>query len=382
MSNADRFPRGARLVGVDLVRGGAMVVMALDHVRDFFSHSRFDPTDLALTSPSLFLTRWVTHFCAPVFVLLAGASAWLHGRRLSRGELSRFLLVRGLWLVVLELTVVRFGWTFNFAYDFSFAQVIWAIGWSMVALAGLVWLPVPVVATFAVVMIAGHNLLDGRGGDRFGLWALFHTGGLLPLGPGGALFVVYPLVPWIGVMALGWALGGWLERRPRLAVLGFAMTAAFIVLRSRGGYGDPHPWHAEPRALYTALSFVNTTKYPPSLLFLLMTLGPGLVLLALAERVPARLARPLVVFGRVPLFYYVLHLPLIHALAVASAWWSGWPLAPLFSSPFIVAAPPGYGFRLAIVYAVWAAVVVALFPACRWFADLKHRRHDRWLSYL
>ena len=375
-------PRAARLVGIDLVRGVAMVVMALDHVRDFFSHVRFDPTDLALTSPSIFMTRWVTHFCAPLFVLLAGTSAWLHGRRVPRAELARFLLVRGLWLVVLELTVVRFGWTFNVDYAFSFAQVIWAIGWSMVALAGLVWLPVPVVAAFAIVMIAGHNLLDGLGGDRFGLWAVFHNGGMVQPLAGHALFVVYPLGPWIGVMALGWVLGAWVEQRSRLVALGLAMTAAFVALRLWNGYGDPHPWHPDPRPAFSALSFLNTTKYPPSLLFLLMTLGPGLVFLGFAERVPAALARPLVVFGRVPLFYYVLHLPLIHALAVAVTWWSGRPLAPLFASVSIFAAPPDYGYRLAVVYAAWVVVVLTLFPACRWFADVKRRRRDPWLSYL
>jgi uncharacterized membrane protein len=371
-----------RLVAVDVVRGAVMVVMALDHVRDFFSDARFDPTDLARATPALFLTRWVTHFCAPLFVLLAGTSAWLHGARgLAPRELARFLLLRGLWLVALEVTVVRLGWTFNFDYSLIIGQVIWAIGWSMVALAGLVFLPVPAVAAVGLALVAGHNLLDGVGSGS-GIWMVLHVPGRVAITPGMTLFVAYPLLPWIGVMAAGYALGPWLarpraERRRGLLALGLASTLAFVVLRATSLYGDPRPWTGGG-----VLAFLNTTKYPPSLQFLLMTIGPGLLLLGLADREAGPAAGLLATFGRVPLFYYVLHLYLIHALAVAATLAVGGPVDALFSTLFMIGGPPGYGWSLGVVYAVWLGVVLALLPPCRWFADVKRRRSDPWLSYL
>lgn len=376
-----------------------MVLMALDHVRDFFHADAlaFQPTDLSRTSAALFLTRWVTHFCAPVFVFLAGTGAFLSTTRgKTQRELARFLLVRGLWLVLLELTLVRFGWFFNFDYHLIMGLVIWALGWSLVALAGLVFLPHWAIAVFGVGMILLHNLGDGIRADQFGewgwLWIVLHQGGPVQPMTGVTLAAAYPLVPWIGVMAAGYALGPLLlldrpRRRRLLATLGLALTLAFVLLRATNLYGDPHPWSVQASGLVTLFSFLNCEKYPPSLLFLLMTLGPSIALLAVFDTAgePGRCLRPLVTFGRVPLFYYLLHLPLIHALAVLSSylqfgradwWFQNNVLGP--PSPI----PAGCGYGLPVVYLVWIAVVVALYPACRWFAGVKERRRDVWLSFL
>jgi uncharacterized membrane protein len=381
-----------RLDSVDLLRGLVMVIMALDHVRDFFTELRFDPTDLSQTTVPLFFTRWITHFCAPTFVFLAGTGAFLQGARgKSRSELAGFLVTRGLWLVVLELTVVRLGWAFDLNYaSLLWVQVIWVIGVSMVVLAGLVYLPLPVIAAFGLVMITTHNLFDGITPESLGgwgpLWTLLHVQRPITLPGGSALFVAYPLIPWIGVMAAGYAFGSLLlrpteERRRLLLRLGLALTAAFIVLRALDIYGDPRPWTPQPTGVLTLLSFLNTTKYPPSLAFLLMTLGPAIASLTWFERLSGPAARFLIVFGRVPLFYYVLHIFVIHAAALALGVMAGFPpaafLRPIFFNPV-----PGWGYGLPAIYAIWAAIVLALYPVCRWYAGLKARRHDAWLSYL
>ncbi len=383
-----------RLDSVDLLRGVVMVVMALDHVRDFFTRSAhlFDPADLAQTTAPLFFTRWVTHFCAPTFVFLAGASAFLYGSRpgRSRQELARFLLSRGLWLVFIELTVVRLAWQFNFDYGFFALQVIWAIGWSMVALAALVFLPVRLVGVFGLLMIATHNLLDGFGaaplrtapgqfahatlGDW--IWSILHV-----QNPP----VMYPLVPWIGVMAAGYAFAPMLRhdparRRRELLWLGAALVAGFVLLRAVNGYGDPQPWSVQPDGLFTVLSFLNTTKYPPSLLFLLMTLGPALISLALFERVRGRLAGFFVVYGRVPFLFYIAHLYLIHALVLVVAGARGDDLRGYLTVWRFL--PDSWGYGLVVTYLIWALVVISLYPLCRWFAGVKARRQEAWLSYL
>ena len=285
-----------RLDSVDLLRGLVIVIMALDHARDFFTSARFDPTDLTQTTAPLFLTRWITHFCAPVFVFLAGTSAYLYqARGKSPREASWFLLTRGLWLVVLEWTVIRWAWMFNFNYtsELLFVQVIWVIGVSMIVLAGLVHLPLGAVAALGIAMIAGHNLLDGVAPESLGrwapLWILLHVQAPIPLRGDQVFFVIYPLVPWIGVMAAGYAFGRLLhrpaeERRRMLLRLGGGLTIAFLALRALNGYGDPAPWSVQESAGRTVLSFLNTTKYPPSLLFLLMALGPAIALLPLLER--------------------------------------------------------------------------------------------------
>ena len=379
-----------RLVSIDVVRGIVMVLMVLDHTRDFFSVARFAPTDLAQTTPALFFTRWITHFCAPAFVFLAGTAAFLTGNRgRTRPELARFLLTRGLWLIVLEVTLVRLGVTFNVTYDLIFLQVIWAIGVSMIVLAGLVFLPRRAIAAFAIVTIAGHNLLDGVGREAFGelgfLWTVLHVQSFEERW-GLAVAVIYPLIPWVGVMAAGYALGPvfLLQRQRRrriLLIAGLAVTAGFVVLRALNVYGDPDPWSPQGDPVFTVLSFLNTEKYPPSLLYLMMTLGPMLAALTLFDREPGPLTRPLVVFGRVPLFFYLLQWPLVHGMALGLAALRGQPTDHLFQSvPF--GYPEGYGYGLPVVYLVWALAILLLYWPCRWFAELKRRRRDAWLSYL
>jgi uncharacterized membrane protein len=370
-----------RLASVDVLRGLVMVVMALDHVRDFFGDTHVGATDLQHTTVALFLTRWITHFCAPVFVLLAGTSAFLWAARgRTTTELSWFLLTRGVWLVFLELTVVRFGWFFNLDYSMFVLQVIWAIGASMVILSALVFLPTAAVAAGGIVLIAGHNLLDGVAPERFGafawLWCVLHV----PRPP-----VIYPLVPWVGVMAAGYGLGAILLRAPaarrrQLSTLGVAMTAGFVFLRYVNGYGDPSPWAVQTSPAFTALSFINVTKYPPSLLYLLMTLGPAIAALPALDRLTGPAVRVLTVYGRVPLFYYVLHIYLIHALAIGAAYLAHPDVGGSFTVAF--AFPKDYGFGLPLVYVVWLVVVSSLYLPCRWFAGVKQRRHDPWLSYL
>jgi len=374
-----------------------MVIMALDHTRDFFSKDlAFEPTDLAKTYPALFLTRWITHFCAPVFIFLAGTSAFLSTTRgKTKPELSWFLLTRGLWLVLLELTWVRcFGWLFNFDYHFAMGIVIWAIGWSMVALAGLVFLPLRWIATIGLVMIASHNLFDYIAPETFGsvgwFWKIIHDGGDIVPAEGYRFAAGYPLVPWIGVMATGYGFGAVLQRPPdvrRKVVLlfGISATVLFMVVRAINQYGDPDPWSVQKNPLFTLFSFLNCHKYPPSLLYLLMTLGPALIVLALLDRGTPRFLRPVLAFGRVPLFYYLLHLPLIHGLAVLLACIRHGHAEWFFANPPAGGPPPvpaDYGYSLVIVYLIWIGVVVALYPVCRWFSDVKRRRREAWLSYL
>jgi uncharacterized membrane protein len=394
--SASAPPSGrVRLDSVDLLRGLVMVIMALDHVRDYFIDVRFDPTDLTQTNAALFFTRWITHFCAPVFVFLAGTAAYLSTvRGKSRGELARFLVSRGFWLILLELTVIRFAWTFDLDIQrIFFVQVIWVLGVSMIVLAGLIYLPLSAIAAIGIAMIAGHNLLDGvQSAGAFGanssagwIWTILHVQGVTTLPGGLRLFVAYPLIPWIGVMAVGYAFGSLLTRpeaarRRSLLLLGGGLTAGFIVLRALNVYGDPSPWSEQSSPLFTVLSFLNTTKYPPSLLFLMMTLGPAIMLLVPFERWTGAVARFFIVYGRVPLFFYVLHLYLIHAIAVLVAGATGFGTQALMREWMLI--PEGWGFSLAVVYLIWVGVVLALYPLCRWFAGVKARRREAWLSYL
>jgi len=371
-----------RIDSVDVLRGIVMVLMALDHARDFFSNARFDPLDLARTTPALYLTRWITHFCAPVFVFLAGTGARLS---LSRGrtpaDLARFLWTRGLWLVIVEVTLVSFGWSFDPALHFVVLQVIWAIGWSMAFLALLVRLPAGAVGAIGIAIIAGHNLLDRIPPSEFGagawIWNILHVPAWDPIAKAGghAFVVVYPLIPWVGVIAAGYAFGGlyaWdaARRRRFLVRLGAGLSLLFLALRWANVYGDPRPWTPRKTAVLTAMDFLKCEKYPPSLLYLLMTLGPAILLLAFLERPPGAVGSKIVVYGRVPFFYYVLHIPLVHAMAIAALLLAFGPLAP------------SAGFGLPVIYLAWAAVVALLYVPCRWFAALKARRRNPWLSYL
>jgi uncharacterized membrane protein len=385
----------SRVASVDVLRGAVMVLMALDHVRDFFGDARADPTNLATTTVALFFTRWVTHFCAPAFFLLTGTSAYLSARRRGGQGLARHLAVRGLWLIVLDAVILRcLGWQFNFDFRVTILIVLWALGWSMIVLAALVRFRPAVAGVFGAVLIAGHNALDGVSPAAFGaaapLWNVLHQPGLL-LGPPHFVIVAYPLVPWVGVTAVGYALGtvyDWdaARRRAFLFRAGLGLTAAFVVLRWLNVYGDPRPWSAQPSATFTALSFLNTSKYPPSLLFLLMTLGPALLFLrAVDARVPGWL-RPTEVLGRVPLFYFALHFPLIHLLAVVVCWARYGAVHWMFESPtpdrYPFTQPPGWPMSLAVVYGVWVFVVLALWPLCRWYAARRVRGGAWWMRYV
>ena len=382
-----------RIASVDVLRGIVVVLMAIDHVRVFSGLPAGGPT------LGIFATRWVTHFVAPVFVFLAGTSAFLHGRKLQdRGKLSRFLLTRGLWLVLLELTVIRLCWTFNLDYaNYLLAGVIWVIGWSMIVLAALVFLPTRAIGTFGVALIAGHNVMDllarphlqAIRASRFGwLWGLGYFA--FEVEGAGPLVVLYSLIPWVGVMAAGYAFGTIFTidaaRRRRICLqVGTIAVLLFVILRTFNVYGDPRHWQPAPSALQTVFSFVNTSKYPASLLFLLMTLGPAILLLPFLERPTTGIARALEVFGRVPMFYYLLHIPLIHVLAIVvsmirSGTVSPWLFAnhPMGNGP----PPPGYTWNLWLLYLVTGVAVSILYVACRWFARVKSESRGWWLSYL
>ncbi len=384
------IPKRFRLESVDVVRGVIMILMALDHTRDFFGQTSFSPTNPTQTTIPLFFTRWVTHFCAPVFFLLTGTGAYLSLRRKSKAELSRFLFTRGLWLIFLELTLFRcLGLQFNFDYRLTLLDVLWALGWAMIVLSALVRLPTPLVTAIGVVMIAGHNLLDPiRSSNR--VWTILHSLNFIVANPQHSVFVAYVLIPWVGVTAAGYGLGqiySWPSDRRRTFLLraGLGVTAAFLILRGINIYGDPVRWSTQKSAAFTALSFLNTNKYPPSLLFLLMTLGPALLFLWAVDGGTPQFLRPALVLGKVPMFYYLLHFPLIHLLAVVVCYARYGQAHWMFESPsidkFPITPPPGWGFSLPIIYLIWVSVVLVLYPFCRWFAALKQRRSDVWLSY-
>jgi len=389
----------SRIVSLDIFRGLIMVVMALDHTRDFFTNVPFEPETLAKTWPALFFTRWITHFCAPMFFLLAGTGAYLYGHRRTAAEPTRFLWTRGLWLIVLEFTIVGTAWSFQI--PFGFFGVIWALGASMILMAAIVRLPLRWIAALAATMILFHDLLDRVRPAKFGwlawLWGLLHNRGGVMLPFGVKQFVLFPLIPLMGVMAAGYVLG-WLyildrERRKQwLTRLGIGMIALFVALRLTNLYGNPPAglggvsqgdFHLQPTLSKTVILYLDVEKYPPSLQFLLMTIGPSLLLLAWLDRdtVPRALSA-LWTFGRVPMFFYVLHLYVIHTLAIIVSALRGQPLHWLLHGGIFGETPPGYGYDLPFVYAIWMTVVLLLYLPCRWFAELKRKRKDWWLSYL
>lgn len=387
-----------RIQSIDVLRGAVMMLMAIDHTREFVHAAAvsFSPEDLSKTTPAIFLTRWITHFCAPVFMFTAGLGAFLWGRRQeSKSALARFLVTRGLWLIFLELTIARFALYFNFDYSLMILIVLWALGASMIVLAGLVYLPLRLLATLSIGVIALHNLADRVPASRFGslawIWNVLHQPGVFTLA-GQKFLLAYPLIPWIAVLSAGYCFGRVFvldaAARQRLLIrLGVGLTAAFLAIRVLNVYGDPVRWSVQHTTVFTILSFLRCTKYPPSLDFLLMTLGPAILLLGWLDRVRLSAANPLVVFGRVPLFYYVLHLYVIHVIAIVMAWMRYGNPAFLLNPPPGMggtreAFPPGYGYSLWVVYVVWLSVLILVYPACRWFAGLKERRRDWWLSYL
>jgi uncharacterized membrane protein len=390
-------PPSRRVDAVDVLRGAVMVLMVLDHTRDYFGNAILNPTDLSQSSPALFMTRWVTHFCAPVFAFLAGTGAYLAGSRgRSWRDLAKFLASRGVWLIFLELTVVRIGLFFDPVGAPVFLTVLWSIGASFVVLAGLIILPSRVVGALGVLLIATHGvargLLPPDSDSTAALQAaatLLLRPGALPMPDGILVVVAYPLLPWLGVVAAGYGFGEVIrlepERRRRVMwILGLAMTAAFVIPRASNVFGDPSPWTTEATPLLTGLSFVNCTKQPPSLLFVLMTLGPAIVALAVIDRVDSRgpVGRALVTLGRVPLFYFLLQWFVIHGLAVLMGLARGLPVAWQFSPAALDTPPDGWALGLPGIYLAWVVVLAVLYIPCRWFAGVKARHPGGWLAYL
>ena len=387
----DQLSASARLTSIDILRGLVIVVMGLDHTRDFFGVTSFAPEDPAQTTVAFFFTRWITHYCAPVFLFLTGIAAFLYGvKRGSRRDLTRFLLSRGMWLIAVEIVLINTSWQSYWA-GFMFLQVIWAIGLSMIILAALIWVRPGWILAIALVSILGHNLLDGIPKQAFGdfswWWLIFHQQGWIPTGPGRfGVFVIYPLLPWFGVMAAGYLLGPVFlkpadERRSILVRLGIGLTLAFFVLRFADFYGDPSSWQVQERgAAFTVLSFLNTTKYPPSLLFLLMTLGPAIWILPWLERWRGGTAKLLLVFGSVPFFYYVVHIPVLNLMAHG---WNGYHYGFYGHLAYRANNPPaGYEANLVVVYGAWFLATFFLYFGCRWFSGVKKRHRTWWIRYL
>lgn len=387
---------GSRIQSIDLLRGLVMIIMALDHVRDYFHADAFlyNPLNLESTSVPLFFTRWITHFCAPVFVFLAGTSAFLVGSRKGKSELSSFLINRGIWLLVLEFSVINVSWFFNFQFSIIALTVIWALGIGMIVLAAAIHLPFKAILALGIILVAGHNLLDPikMGTDSLSiLWALFHEYKGFQL-DSFFLFVGYPVIPWIGIMLLGYC-GGTLylpgtqasERKKILLQTGLAMVALFVILRVINAYGDPLPWTVQKNSMFTFLSFINVTKYPPSLDYVLLMLGPSLIFLAVTENLKGKISQYIIGLGRVPMFYYIVHLYVIHSVAVVAALATGFEFSDMIFSTWVTDSPNlrGYGFTLGVTYTVWIAIVLALFPVCLWYDRYKLRNKDKWwLSYL
>jgi uncharacterized membrane protein len=388
--------KSPRIESIDLLRGFVMVLMALDHVRDYFHADAFlyDPLDLSKTSVILFFTRFITHYCAPVFVFLAGTSAYLVGVRKGKNELTEFLVKRGLWLIFLELTVINFAWFFNIHFYFIPLIVIWALGVGMIFLAGASRLPWQAILVIGIILTAGHNLFDGfhvegQGGDAIA-WSILHDPNVFRMGS-HTLFIGYPVISWIGVMFLGYCFGKFYEapfdevrRKKMLSRLGFGLIGLFIVIRLINVYGDPNQWTSQSTATFTFLSFLNVTKYPPSLLYLLVTLGPAILFLAYAENIRNGFSQIFVTLGRVPLFYYVLHIYFIHLFAMAAAVATGYNPGTMVFDTWVGFSKEltGYGFSLGVVYLVWLFLLVCLYPLCRWFERYKmEHREQWWLSY-
>lgn len=375
-----------------------MVIMALDHVRDYFHYGSFfiDPTNLDTTTPMLFFTRFITHFCAPVFVFLAGTSAFLYGNKKTKNELFKFLFTRGIWLIFLEIAVNNLIWKFDISYSRLILQVIWAIGFSMISLSFLIYLSRKSLLIIGSIIIVGHNALDGivmsGTGFKSVVWYLLHQKSFVPLGDGNDIGVFYPVLPWIGLMVLGYCFGEFYQkdfdvnvRKKWLLRLGFGAIALFFVLRGINIYGDLVPWTLQDTSTKTILSFFNVTKYPPSLAFVLITMGPSLLFLYGIETVKNKLTDFFLVFGRVPFFFYFLHVLVIHVLAIMGILIFGgnWRDMILTAEVFANAKFINYGYSLWVVYLVWIAVVLLFYPFCKKYMIYKANNKDKWwLSYL
>lgn len=386
-----------RITSIDFLRGLVMVIMALDHVRDYFHAEAMidDPTNLATTTPFLFFTRWITHFCAPTFLFLSGISAFLSGQRKSKKELSIFLFTRGFWLVLLEVTIISFAWRFDPLQHMIIMQVIWTIGISMILLSAMIWLPFPVIMIIGLAILLGHNLLDkaeAETNNQVGLlWSIIHTPGghyVLPIDQTRNVLFFYGFLSWTGIMILGYCFGNLYkksvsreQRKKVLLAIGLASLFSFFALRFINGYGDRAPWSIQKDTELSIISFFNTTKYPPSLMYTLMTLGPAILFLAFFENMQSRFAKFFITFGRVPFFYYLLHLFLIHTLTLIAFYASGYRASDIVAEPFYF-RPVEFGYSLGAVYGIWAGVVLLLYPLCKWYDRFKSS-HNHWaLSYL
>lgn len=382
-----------RILSLDLLKGLVMVIMALDHTRDYFHNAAFifEPTDPLLTDLPIYLTRWISHFCAPAFSFLAGLSAFLVGKRKSHKELSSFLLKRGLWLVIIEITVVNFSWFFDIHFSSVMLLVIWSLGISMILLAGLIHLPSKLILIFSLIVIFGHNLMDGIEFEHSILWSLIHKEGGFTFANGMYMFIGYPILPWAGVMSLGYYFGSFYNRefQPKkrqdiLKILGFAAIVLFIVVRMMNGYGNSSQWQNYDTTLQTLFSIFNPAKYPPSLSYLLMTLGPTFLFLSYAEKWKGKIVEFFSVFGRVPFFYYIIHLYVIHFFALLFAEITGYGWQKMILTDWVTETESlqGYGVDLGIVYLVWVGIIILLYPLCRRFGAYKMSHKEKWwLSY-
>jgi uncharacterized membrane protein len=387
-------PTKNRIESIDLLKGLVMVIMALDHTRDYFHNAAFffDPSNPGLTTVPIFLTRWITNYCAPVFCFLAGLSAFFVGRRKNTKELSLFLLKRGLWLVFIEMTIVNFAWYFDIQFRTPGLLVIWSLGISMLVLSALVHLPYKAILIFSIVLIFGHNVLDPIHFEGNMFWAALHDMRIFKLSGGNLFYIDYPIIPWIAVMSLGYCFGKLYEptfdqakRRKFLTILGVSSIVLFIIVRGINRYGDPVQWKEYNTTIQTVMSFLAATKYPPSLSYLLLTLGPALLILANSENLKGRIVNFFCTFGRVPFFYYILHLYLIHILALIVAQLTGFGWKSMILTDWVVMVPDlkGYGFDLWAVYVVWVLVIALLYPLCRKFDIYKLNHKEKWwLSYL
>jgi uncharacterized membrane protein len=386
-----------RVQSIDILRGIVMIIMALDHVRDFFHVDAFqsDPLNPATTTPILYFTRWITHFCAPTFVFLAGTSAYLIGLRKSKADLSGFLLKRGLWLILIEAVVITLGWTFNPLYNAIIFQVIWAIGISMVLLGLAVRLPYKVIFAIGALIVLGHNLLDypeaARNQNVPFMWDLLHNGRFdtYTFAPNRVLIIAYAFLPWTGIMFMGYAAGKLFEatvdpgkRQKALVIIGSALIALFVVLRLINEYGNPFPWTEQKDGLANFFAFMNIQKYPPSLMYAAITLGPALIFLALIENVQNRFTEFAKVFGRVPFFYYVLHIYFIHILTVIAFFIEGYGTKDIVGQTPFLFRPLEFGYPLWAVYLIWVVLIMGLYPLCKWYNKYKATHTQWWLSYM
>lgn len=389
----------SRIGSIDVIRGLVMVLMALDHVRDYFHINALTtnyPENFETTNIILFATRFITHFCAPVFVFLAGTSAFLYGRNKSRPQLSKFLITRGLWLIFVEIAINNFLWWFDVSYSFINLQVIWAIGFSMIILGLIIYLPKRIILIIGLIIVLGHNVLDGitMQGESLKsiIWYVLHQPNGFSISPNRFVWFAYPVLPWIGVMLLGYSFGQLFnigfpktKRKKILLYLGFGSVILFFALRGLNIYADPVPWTVQATSEKTFISFFNVNKYPPSLCYLLITLGPTFLVLALIEDSKSKFTEFLTVFGRVPFFYYIIHIFVIHIAAIIGLIITGkdWKLMILDNQTLMSGALQDYGYSLLTVYLVWVGIVLLLYPICKKYMIYKKVNKDKWwLSYL